>query len=326
MGNKATAASTTEQALKKPDVAILIPCYNEEVTIGKVVSDFRRVLPDATVYVFDNNSSDRTAQIAREKGAVVIKEPRQGKGHVVRAMFTQVDADIYVMVDGDDTYPAEAAVDMVSKVAEGYDMVVGDRLSSTYFEENKRPFHNTGNRMVRAFINWFFHAHVHDIMTGYRAFSYSFAKTYPCLSRGFEIETEMTIYALDKDVRIFEMPIQYRDRPEGSESKLNTVGDGIKVLGTIFSMIRQYKPMPFFNVLGLILALIGVIMLVPVFATYTETGLVPRFPTLFVAMILILLACLLVIAGIILDSHARRDRRDYIIHENMFAHRQHDGE
>ncbi|MFR0556225.1 glycosyltransferase [Pseudoscardovia radai] len=326
MGNKATAASTTEQALKKPDVAILIPCYNEEVTIGKVVSDFRRVLPDATVYVFDNNSTDRTAQIAREKGAVVVKEPRQGKGHVVRAMFTQVDADIYVMVDGDDTYPAEAAVDMVSKVAEGYDMVVGDRLSSTYFEENKRPFHNTGNRMVRAFINWFFHAHVHDIMTGYRAFSYSFAKTYPCLSRGFEIETEMTIYALDKDVRIFEMPIQYRDRPEGSESKLNTVGDGIKVLGTIFSMIRQYKPMPFFNVLGLILALIGVIMLVPVFATYTETGLVPRFPTLFVAMILILLACLLVIAGIILDSHARRDRRDYIIHENMFAHRHRDGE
>lgn len=326
MGNKATAASTTEQALKKPDVAILIPCYNEEVTIGKVVSDFRRVLPDATVYVFDNNSTDRTAQIAREKGAVVIKEPRQGKGHVVRAMFTQVDADIYVMVDGDDTYPAEAAVDMVDKVAEGYDMVVGDRLSSTYFEENKRPFHNTGNRMVRAFINWFFHAHVHDIMTGYRAFSYSFAKTYPCLSRGFEIETEMTIYALDKDVRIFEMPIQYRDRPEGSESKLNTVGDGIKVLGTIFSMIRQYKPMPFFNVLGLILALIGVIMLVPVFATYTETGLVPRFPTLFVAMILILLACLLVIAGIILDSHARRDRRDYIIHENMFAHRHRDGE
>lgn len=326
MGNKATAASRTEQALKKPDVAILIPCYNEEVTIGKVVSDFRRVLPDATVYVFDNNSTDRTAQIAREKGAVVIKEPRQGKGHVVRAMFTQVDADIYVMVDGDDTYPAEAAVDMVDKVAEGYDMVVGDRLSSTYFEENKRPFHNTGNRMVRAFINWFFHAHVHDIMTGYRAFSYSFAKTYPCLSRGFEIETEMTIYALDKDVRIFEMPIQYRDRPEGSESKLNTVGDGIKVLGTIFSMIRQYKPMPFFNVLGLILALIGVIMLVPVFATYTETGLVPRFPTLFVAMILILLACLLVIAGIILDSHARRDRRDYIIHENMFAHRHRDGE
>lgn len=326
MGNKATAASTTEQAQKKPDVAILIPCYNEEVTIGKVVSDFHRVLPDATVYVFDNNSTDRTAQIAREKGAVVVKEPRQGKGHVVRAMFTQVDADIYVMVDGDDTYPAEAAVDMVSKVAEGYDMVVGDRLSSTYFEENKRPFHNTGNRMVRAFINWFFHAHVHDIMTGYRAFSYSFAKTYPCLSRGFEIETEMTIYALDKDVRIFEMPIQYRDRPEGSESKLNTVGDGIKVLGTIFSMIRQYKPMPFFNVLGLILALIGVIMLVPVFATYTETGLVPRFPTLFVAMILILLACLLVIAGIILDSHARRDRRDYIIHENMFAHRHRDGE
>lgn len=326
MGNKATAASTTEQAQKKPDVAILVPCYNEEVTIGKVVSDFRRVLPDATVYVFDNNSTDRTAQIAREKGAVVIKEPRQGKGHVVRAMFTQVDADIYVMVDGDDTYPAEAAVDMVNKVAEGYDMVVGDRLSSTYFEENKRPFHNTGNRMVRAFINWFFHAHVHDIMTGYRAFSYSFAKTYPCLSHGFEIETEMTIYALDKDVRIFEMPIQYRDRPEGSESKLNTVGDGIKVLGTIFSMIRQYKPMPFFNVLGLILALIGVIMLVPVFATYTETGLVPRFPTLFVAMILILLACLLVIAGIILDSHARRDRRDYIIHENMFAHRQRDGE
>lgn len=301
-------------------VAVLVPCYNEEVTIGKVVRDFRRVLPQATVYVFDNNSTDRTAQIATAEGAVVVKEPRQGKGHVVRAMFNQVDADVYVMVDGDDTYPAEAAVGMVNKILEGYDMVVGDRLSSTYFQENKRPFHNTGNRMVRAFINWFFSANIHDIMTGYRAFSYSFAKTYPCLSRGFEIETEMTIYALDKDVRIYETPIQYRDRPEGSESKLNTVGDGVKVLSTIFSMIRQYKPMPFFNVLGIIFAVVGVILLIPVFSTYTQTGLVPRFPTLFVAMILILLACLMFIAGVILDTQARQNRRDYVVNENRFAH------
>lgn len=300
-------------------IAVLIPCYNEEVTIGKVVRDFKAALPHATVYVYDNNSTDATADIARREGAVVRREPRQGKGNVVRAMFNQVDADIYVMVDGDDTYPAEESVKLVNKVAEGYDMVIGDRLSSTYFEENKRPFHNFGNKLVRSFINKFFHANVRDIMTGYRAFSYSYVKTYPCLSRGFEIETEMTIFSLDKNVRIYETPIQYRDRPEGSESKLNTVGDGVKVISTIFSMIRQYKPMPYFNALAVIFGAFGLGFLISVLVEFTQTHMVARFPTLIVSVLLILVALLLFVAGIILDAHARKDRKDYLLWQNMFA-------
>ena len=229
-------------------VAVLLPCYNEEVTIGKVVRDFKASLPDATIYVYDNNSTDRTAEIAEAEGAIVRREPRQGKGNVIRAMFEDIDADVYVMADGDDTYPADAAPAMVAKVLEGYDMVIGDRLSSTYFQENKRPFHNFGNRLVRGSINGLFGAHVTDIMTGYRAFNFTFVKTYPVLSRGFEVETEMTIHSLNNNLRLFEMPIQYRDRPEGSVSKLDTVGDGIKVMSTIFRMIREYKPLPFFGV------------------------------------------------------------------------------
>ena len=232
---------------KNPSIAVLLPCYNEEVTIGKVVRDFRVALPDAAIYVYDNNSTDRTAEIATAEGAIVRKEPRQGKGNVIRSMFENIDADVYVMADGDDTYPADAAPDMVAKVLEGYDMVIGDRLSSTYFQENKRPFHNFGNRLVRGSINHLFRAHVTDIMTGYRAFSFTFVKTYPVLSRGFEVETEMTIHSLNNNLRLFEMPIQYRDRPEGSVSKLDTVGDGIKVMSTIFRMIREYKPLPFFG-------------------------------------------------------------------------------
>ena len=220
---------------QSPTVAVLLPCYNEEVTIGKVVRDFKASLPQADIYVYDNNSTDRTADIAASEGAIVRKEPRQGKGNVIRAMFEDIDADVYVMADGDDTYPADAAPAMVDKV----------RLSSTYFQENKRPFHNFGNRLVRGSINGLFHANVTDIMTGYRAFSFTFVKTYPVLSRGFEVETEMTIHSLNNNLRLFEMPIQYRDRPEGSVSKLDTVGDGIKVMSTIFRMIREYKPLPF---------------------------------------------------------------------------------
>ena len=222
-------------------------------TIGKVVRDFKAALPGATVYVYDNNSTDRTAEIAAAEGAIGRREPRQGKGNVIRAMFEDIDADVYVMADGDDTYPADAAPAMVAKVLDGYDMVIGDRLSSTYFQENKRPFHNFGNRLVRGSINGLFNAHVTDIMTGYRAFSFTFVKTYPVLSRGFEVETEMTIHSLNNNLRLYEMPIPVPStRPEGSVSKLDTVGDGIKVMSTIFRMIREYKPLPFFGGLGLI--------------------------------------------------------------------------
>ena len=303
-----------------PTVAVLLPCYNEEVTIGKVVRDFRTALPDATVYVYDNNSTDRTAAIAAAEGAVVRKEPRQGKGNVIRAMFEDIDADVYVMADGDDTYPADAAPAMVAKVLEGYDMVIGDRLSSTYFQENKRPFHNFGNRLVRGSINGLFGAHVTDIMTGYRAFSFTFVKTYPVLSRGFEVETEMTIHSLNNNLRLFEMPIQYRDRPEGSVSKLDTVGDGIKVMSTIFRMIREYKPLPFFGGLGALVGIIGVALCAIVTMEFMHTGMVARFPTLIGAVMLVIAGLLLAVTGIILDVIAKNDRKTFITDTNRFAY------
>ena len=305
---------------EKPAIAVLLPCYNEEMTIGKVVRDFRAVLPGADIYVYDNNSTDRTAEIATAEGAIVRKEPRQGKGNVIRAMFEDIDADVYVMADGDDTYPADAAPAMVAKVLEGYDMVIGDHLSSTYFQENKRPFHNFGNRLVRGSINHLFGAHVTDIMTGYRAFNFTFVKTYPVLSRGFEVETEMTIHSLNNNLRLFEMPIQYRDRPAGSVSKLNTVGDGIKVLSTIFRMIREYKPLPFFGGLGVILGLIGVVLCGTVTMEFVHTGMVARFPTLIGAVMLVIAGLLLIIAGIILDVMAKNDRKVFIVDANRFAY------
>ena len=308
---------------KKPSVAVLLPCYNEEVTIGKVVRDFREALPDATVYVYDNNSTDRTAEIAREAGAVVKSEPRQGKGNVIRAMFEDINADVYVMSDGDDTYPADAAPDIVANTLNGYDIVIGDRLSSTYFTENKLPFHNFGNRLVRGSINTLFKAKVTDIMTGYRAFSFTFVKTYPVLSRGFEVETEMTIHSLNNNLRLFEMPIQYRDRPEGSVSKLNTVGDGIHVLSTIFRMIREYKPLPFFGGLGAIIDLIGLGFLLSVMADFWTTGMVARFPTLIGSVMLIIAGLLLIVAGIILDVMAKNDRKAFVIDQNQFAYLHH---
>ena len=301
-------------------IAVLLPCYNEEVTIGKVVRDFKAALPDATVYVYDNNSTDRTAEIAAAEGAIVRREPRQGKGNVIRAMFEDIDADVYVMADGDDTYPADAAPAMVSKVLDGYDMVIGDRLSSTYFQENKRPFHNFGNRLVRGSINGLFNAHVTDIMTGYRAFSFTFVKTYPVLSRGFEVETEMTIHSLNNNLRLYEMPIQYRDRPEGSVSKLDTVGDGIRVMSTIFRMIREYKPLPFFGGLGLIIGIVGIVLCGTVTFEFAKTGVVTHFPTLIGAVMLVITGLLLIIAGIILDVMAKNDRKTFVIDTNKIAY------
>ena len=301
-------------------IAVLLPCYNEEVTIGKVVRDFKAALPDATVYVYDNSSTDRTAEIAAAEGAIVRREPRQGKGNVIRAMFGDIDADVYVMADGDDTYPADAAPAMVSKVLDGYDMVIGDRLSSTYFQENKRPFHNFGNRLVRGSINGLFNAHVTDIMTGYRAFNFTFVKTYPVLSRGFEVETEMTIHSLNNNLRLYEMPIQYRDRPEGSVSKLDTVGDGIKVMSTIFRMIREYKPLPFFGGLGLIIGIVGIVLCGTVTFEFAKTGVVTHFPTLIGAVMLVIAGLLLIIAGIILDVMAKNDRKTFVIDTNKIAY------
>ena len=303
-----------------PSVAVLLPCFNEEVTIGKVVRDFKAALPGAAVYVYDNNSTDRTAEIAAAEGAIVRKEPRQGKGNVIRAMFEDIDADVYVMADGDDTYPADAAPAMVAKVLEGYEMVIGDRLSSTYFQENKRPFHNFGNRLVRGSINGLFGAHVTDIMTGYRAFNFTFVKTYPVLSRGFEVETEMTIHSLNNNLRLYEMPIQYRDRPEGSVSKLDTVGDGIKVMSTIFRMIREYKPLPFFGGLGLIIGIVGIVLCGTVTFEFAKTGVVTHFPTLIGAVMLVIAGLLLIIAGIILDVMAKNDRKTFVIDTNKIAY------
>ena len=291
-------------------VAVLIPCYNEEKTVRKVVEDYRRVLPEADIYVYDNNSTDRTAELAKEAGAIVRREYRQGKGNVIRSMFRQIDADCYLMIDGDDTYPAENAPEMVRMILDGEaDMVNGDRLSSTYFTENKRPFHNTGNRLVRGLINRLFSTDVRDIMTGYRAFSRGFVKTFPVLSRGFEIETEMTIHAVDKNFLIREIPVGYRDRPEGSVSKLNTYSDGAKVLCTIFRLYKDYKPFAFFGTLALLFLLAAVALFVPVGLEFLRTGLVPRFPTLIVSVTCGLCALLSFVAGVILDVVVKKHRQ-----------------
>ena len=290
-------------------IAVLIPCYNESLTIAKVVKDYREALPEADIYVYDNNSSDGTDKIAREAGAIVKYEYRQGKGNVIRSMFRDIDADCYLMIDGDDTYPAESAREMCELVLnKGVDMVIGDRLSSTYFQENKRPFHNVGNRSVRFLINRIFKSKVKDIMTGYRAFSRQFVKNFPVLSKGFEIETEMTIHALDKNFLLEEIPVEYRDRPEGSVSKLNTVSDGIKVIMTIFRLFSEYRPLRFFSILGVLLAIIGGGFMVPVIIDYIRTGLVARFPTLFVCVGCFIVSALLFTCGIILHAVAKKHR------------------
>ena len=296
----------------KDQVAVLIPCYNESKTIEKVVRDFRRALPSAAIYVYDNNSSDGTAEIAAQAGAIVRRERMQGKGNVIRRMFREIDADCYVMVDGDDTYPAENAPELVRMVLEEQaDMVVGDRLSSTYFTENKRPFHNVGNSLVRASINMLFRSEIKDIMTGYRAFSYAFVKTYPVLSRGFEIETDMSIHAINRNMLVRNVIIDYRDRPDGSVSKLNTYSDGAKVLLTIARLFKNYRPFAFFGTISLVLALLSAGFMIPVLSEFFVTGLVPRFPTLIVCAVTLLAALLLFISGLILSTLQEKDKRDF---------------
>lgn len=291
-------------------IAVLIPCYNESKTIEKVVKDFKKELPDATIYVYDNNSKDNTDKIAKKAGAKVCYEYRQGKGNVIRSMFRDIDAECYLMIDGDDTYPSENAKEMCKLVLDKKaDMVIGDRLSSTYFTENKRPFHNFGNKIVRFLINKLFKSNVKDIMTGYRAFSYDFVKMFPVLSKGFEIETEMTIFSLDRNFKLVEIPVTYRDRPEGSESKLNTVSDGIKVLKTIVSLFKEYKPMIFFSLFGILFLIISLIFGIPVFNEYFETGLVPRYPTLIVSGFTLLISVLTFMCGIILDTIAKKHKQ-----------------
>ncbi len=293
-------------------IAVLIPCYNESLTIEKVIKDFRAALPESTIYVYDNNSTDNTAQIAEEAGAVVRKEYQQGKGNVIRRMFREIDAECYIMVDGDNTYPAECAPEMVQKVLDkNVDMVVGDRLSSTYFEENKRPFHNFGNSLVRRSINVLFHSDIKDIMTGYRAFSYQFVKSFPVLSGGFEIETEMSIHAIDKNLLIENVIIEYRDRPEGSESKLNTYSDGFKVLMTICRLFRNYRPMAFFGLIALVLALLSIGFFIPIMAEFISTGLVPHFPTLIVCGFVFIAAIQSFFSGLILENIKQKNRQDF---------------
>ena len=293
-------------------IAVLIPCYNESKTIEKVVKDYKKALPEADIYVYDNNSKDHTDEIAKKAGAIVRYEYRQGKGNVIRSMFRDIDADCYLMIDGDDTYPAEDARRMCDEVLSGRaDMVIGDRLSSTYFTENKRPFHNIGNKMVRFLINKLFNNNIKDIMTGYRAFSYDFVKGFPVLSKGFEIETEMTIHAVDKNYKLVEMPVSYRDRPEGSVSKLNTYSDGMKVLKTIATLFKEYKPREFFGIISLILALLSLVFLIPPFAGYFATGEVAKFPSLIVGCFILLTAVLMLICGIILQVIVKKDRQQY---------------
>ncbi len=298
--------------MEKDKIAVLVPCYNEEKTIGKVVRDVKVALPEAVVYVYDNNSTDRTVELAKEAGAVVRYEYKQGKGNVIRRMFREIHAECYLMIDGDDTYPLESAAEMVDKVLNhNADMVVGDRLSSTYYTENKRPFHNFGNTLMRVCINKLFRTDIKDIMTGYRAFSYEFVKTFPVFSKGFEIETEMTIHAVNYNMQVENVVVEYRDRPEGSVSKLNTYSDGMKVIMKMLQLYKNYKPLKFFGALAGMLALIAIVLTIPVFVEYFGTGLVPRFPTLIVGCFIMLAAIQAFFAGMILEVMAAKDKRDF---------------
>ena len=298
-------------------IAVLIPCYNEEQTVAKVVKDAKTALPEAVVYVYDNNSTDRTAELAREAGAVVRSEPRQGKGYVIRRMFREIDALCYIMIDGDDTYPLEYAAQMAEQVLEHQaDMVVGDRLSSTYFKENKRPFHNMGNSVVRSTINQLFDCDIKDIMTGYRAMSYEFVKSYPVLSRGFEIETEMTIHAVFNEMVIVNVPVEFRNRPEGSESKLNTYSDGARVLSTIVKLYKNYKPLRFFSALAAIMLIVAAVMFLWVFARFLNSHLVENMPTLVVSGFIALGALQAFFSGLILSDMVTKNRRE--VERNLY--------
>ncbi|MEL7606903.1 MAG: glycosyltransferase family 2 protein [Sedimentibacter saalensis] len=295
-------------------IAVLIPCFNESMTIMNVIKDYSNALPEAQIYVYDNNSTDNTADIAKKAGAIVRYERRQGKGNVIRTMFREIDADCYLIVDGDDTYSAEDAIKLVDYVlSEDADMVIGDRLSSTYFTENKRRFHNFGNRLVRMLINKIFNSDVKDIMTGYRAFSRLFVKNYPVTSKGFEIETEMTIHALDKNFNIREVPVLYKDRPKGSTSKLNTFSDGYKVLRTIARLFRDYKPYLFFSMIALLGIAFATMLFIPILLEYLNTGIVPRFPTLIVSVTIYIISILMWICGIILEVIVNKHKQLYEI-------------
>ena len=296
-------------------IAVLVPCYNEGITIEKVVRDFAEELPEAKIYVYDNNSTDGTFEIAQNAGAIVRREYRQGKGNVVRSMFRDIEADCYLLVDGDDTYPAKHAKEMCRLVLEdGVDMVVGDRLSTTYFKENKRPFHNSGNILVRWLVNFMFRGSITDIMSGYRAFSHVFVKSYPITTKGFELETDMTIFALDKNLLIRSVPIEYTDRPEGSYSKLNTFSDGFKVVMTIFNMCKNYRPLPFFGLIALFLFLVGGIGFAFVLVEYLQTGLVLRIPTLVVSIFVMLMSVMSFVCGLILATVSANNRQAFELH------------
>lgn len=300
-------------------IAVLIPCYNESKTIKKVIDDFRNALPDAKIYVYDNNSKDGTDVIAKEAGAIVRYERKQGKGNVIRSMFRDIDAECYIMTDGDDTYPSEYAEEMCKCVLEkNVDMVVGDRLSSTYFTENKRPFHNVGNVLVKKLINMIYKSDIRDVMTGYRAFSYQFVKTFPVLSKGFEIETEMTIHTLDKNMGIENIIIEYRDRPVGSSSKLNTYSDGFKVIKTIATLYKNYRPLSFFSVVSVILVLIGLGFLTPVLIDYIKTGLVPKMPSFVASIFFFICAIQSFFGGIILETIVKKNKQDFEIKLNEY--------
>lgn len=307
--------------MKKEKIAVLIPCYNEELTIGKVVKDFKKNLPGADIYVYDNNSKDDTAKIAKKVGAIVKRERNQGKGNVVRSMFRDVDADIYVMVDGDDTYPADEVDKLVDAVRDGYDMVIGDRLSSTYYAENKRPFHNFGNDLVRMLINTIFKNNIKDVMTGYRAFSKKFVKTIAVVSPGFQIETELTITALEYRYDIKSIPIQYRDRPEGSSSKLNTISDGIKVLVTLFDMAKDYRPLWLFGIASLIVFVAGLIIGIPVLREISLTHFDTKVPSAILSSSLMIVAALMIVLGLILDHQTNLDKKNHEIIVNDWVNK-----
>ena len=301
-------------------IAVLIPCYNESKTIKKVIEDFKRELPEATIYVYDNNSKDGTDEIARQAGAIVRYERKQGKGNVIRSMFRDIDAECYIMTDGDDTYPAENAREMCQAVLErNADMVIGDRISSTYFTENKRPFHNTGNVLVRKLINMIYKSDIRDVMTGYRAFSYQFVKTFPVLSKGFEIETEMTIHTLDKNMGVENIIIEYRDRPQGSVSKLNTYSDGFKVIKTIITLYKNYRPFSFFTWIAAILGVVGVLFLIPVLIEYIKTGLVPKMPSFLSSVFFFICSIQSFFGGLILETMVKRSKQDFEIKLNEYA-------
>lgn len=306
-------------------IAVLIPCYNEEKTIGKVIDDARAALPEAKIYVYNNRSTDKTAEIALERGAILRQEYVQGKGNVVRRMFREIDAECYLLIDGDDTYPLEEAPKMVDLVMNhNADMVVGDRLSSTYFKENKRPFHGFGNSLVRFAINRLFKSKVKDVMTGYRAFSFSFVKTFPVLSGGFEIETEMTIHALYYRMQIDNLVVAYRDRPAGSVSKLNTFSDGFQVLRTIFRLYKCYKPKRFFFFFAFVFFALGIGFFIPVLIDFINTGEVARFPTLFMCCTAIIAGLLSFFTGLILANQEDRNRREFEFRRNLIAEIEHD--